>query len=191
MEENVQAAPQQTPSSNNSGSPIMKIVIISVLLGVLAGGGYLVYSFLQKPDTPQPSSGSLQTDKIISKTDAHYTGSQTITLSDSQRGGNSGNATRSIVPGNNFLAVYANLPDPEEGKFYQAWVTREENGIKAGRLYRVNPSASYSSVSNYAFEATNPPFKDFDSIYNTVIVSQETLDDNVMETKLLEGTFTQ
>ena len=167
-------------------------MIVVVLLVVLAGGIYAAYTFLQpKPSTQKQTSGTAVpgTDQNGVET-SQYVGSQTITLRDSQGGGNSGNATRSIVSGNNFLVVYANLPDPGEGKFYQAWVAREDKSIHSGKLFRFD-SSTYSSVSNYAFDATNPPFQNFNGLYNTVIVSQETLDDNVMETKILEGTFTK
>jgi hypothetical protein len=187
-----QTSPVQANTPKYSPKSPLKAMIVVVLLVVLAGGIYAAYTFLQpKPSTQKQTSGTAVpgTDQNGVET-SQYVGSQTITLRDSQGGGNSGNATRSIVPGNNFLAVYANLPDPEEGKFYQTWVVREEISVKSGRLLSDTPG-SYSSVSNYAFNATHPRYKDSDGLYNTVIVSQESSDDNVMETKILEGTFTK
>ncbi|MCK4785527.1 MAG: hypothetical protein KAV87_17370 [Desulfobacteraceae bacterium] len=206
MNQEIPVSPQPTPSqqpsaltpSEEKSKGLPKIILV-VLLSLIIGGVAILYIIFQQTRESEPSltPGGVEDQLITSTTSSqdqpsslHYIGSQTITLRDSQGGGNSGNATRSIVSGNNFLVVNANLPDPEEGKFYQTWVALEENSPKTGRLYKVSPG-TYSSVSNYAFDATNPPFKDFDSLYNTVIVSQEALDDNVMETKMLEGTFTQ
>ncbi len=186
-----QTSPVQANTPKYSPKSPLKAIIVVVLLVVLAGGIYAAYTFLQpKPSTQKQTSGTAVPGTDQNNLSAsHYVGSQTITLVDAS-GDNSGNATRSIVPGNNFLVVYANLPDPGEGKFYQTWVAREDKSIHSGKLFRFDPS-TYSSVSSYAFDATNPPFEGFDGLYNTVIVSQETLDDNVMETKILEGTFTK
>lgn len=206
MNQEIPVSPQPTPSqqpsaltpSEEKSKGLPKIILV-VLLSLIIGGVAILYIVFQQTRESEPSltPGGVEDQLITSTTSSqdqpsslHYIGSQTITLRDSQRGGNSGNATRSIVSGNNFLVVYANLPDPGEGKFYQAWVAREDKSIHSGKLFRFDPS-TYSSVSNYAFEATNPPFQNFDGLYNTVIVSQETSDDNVMETKILEGTFTK
>ncbi len=195
MNESAQNAPQagavQADMPKSSPKSPVKAIIIIVFLLILAGGVYAIYTFLQpKPSTQKQTSGTAVpgTDQNNLST-SHYVGSQTIALSDSQRGRNSGNATRSIVPGNNFLVIYANLPDPGEGNFYQAWVVQKDKSIHSGKLFIFDPG-TYSSVSNFVFDATNPPFEDFDELYNTVIVSLETLDDDVMETKILEGTFT-
>ncbi|OGY16031.1 MAG: hypothetical protein A2785_02580 [Candidatus Chisholmbacteria bacterium RIFCSPHIGHO2_01_FULL_49_18] len=50
---------------------------------------------------------------------------------------------------------------------------------------------TYHIVEDYRFDSSNPPFRTFEDLYNTVVVSLECVEDNGLETKMLEDTFTQ
>lgn len=189
MDENVQSVPPQPSSGNSSGSPLMKIVIIVVLLGVLAGGGFLAYSFLQKPSTPTQTPSPRTT--APKETATHYVGSQTITLRDINGGSSSGSVTRNITTGRVTHSITANLAAPAEGQFYQAWMIKfGEPPFNVGTLSR-KEDGIYTLETDYQFVPEQSSFTTFETIHNTIVISLETVDDNTLETRVLEGTFTE
>lgn len=68
--------------------------------------------------------------------------------------------------------VLVDLPDPEAGTFYQVWVEEGGNLTPVGRM-RV-------AKGGYLLEG---------NISGKVVVSRESVNDNKVETKILEGSF--
>ncbi len=73
--------------------------------------------------------------------------------------------------------ILVDLPDPEAGKFYQAWLEKDGKIVSLGKLTMEKGGwlISYNAASYPG--------------YNKVIISLETKFDMNMETKVLEGTF--
>lgn len=90
-------------------------------------------------------------------------------LNDVSGGTGSGIATRS--------EVLVDLPDPEAGKFYQAWLEKDGKLVSLGKMTVAKGGwlVSYNSSSYPG--------------YNKVIISLETKLDANMEVKVLEGSF--
>lgn len=190
--------PPTTPASSDipesQPKPSRKsLVVLTTLLILLAVAGTGSYFLFQKQEGAEPAAPSVQIPTFPSPTPqpqaTHYLGSQTIALRDVSGGTSSGSATRSIIPGNVFHAVYATLPDPPEGQFYQAWAVGTENNFRGiGKLSK-NFEGVYTTIRNSRFDSSTA--YTFDEFFNTTIVTLESVDDEVMETKILEGTFTQ
>lgn len=157
-----------------------------MLIGI-AIAGYFFPKSQQHPASTQttPTSPIQQPAQAPPK---NYQGYQTINLRDFSGGTLSGLATRSIIPGNPSLYLSANLPESGEGQLYQTWLLKNANDyLLLGRVSR-NDTESYSSV----YFTKSPSFSSFNDVqYNKIIVTLEIADDNQMETKVLEGTFTQ
>lgn len=180
----------QSPPKSSSKKLIIASLVLVLVIGAIA------YFILQKPqsETPpiaqQPTSISpTPTEPVISVT--NYIGTSTVILSDVSGGSSSGNATRVNDIGKATLTLEATLPDPLEQNFYQAWVVNSGGGSRPlGRLSREN-EGTYSLEVKFNFPPSSPPFTEFDELHNTVVVSLESVDDDSIETKLLEGTFTR
>ena len=179
----------ETPSRPPRKIPFVIIIVLVFLLA----GGVLAYFWLQQPTSQEPAPVSQKTISAPSPTPITqaaetYVGYQTISLRDVSGGTSSGSTTRSIIPGNVFISVDAVLPDPGEGQFYQAWlITNEGVSTSFGGLSKTG-EGTYSSVGVF----NTPTFASFDEVlFNTMAVTLESTDDDVMETKLLDGRFTQ
>ena len=68
--------------------------------------------------------------------------------------------------------VLVDLPDPEAGAFYQVWLEKDGNLTSLGRM-RI-------AKGGYLLEG---------NVSDKVVVSRETINDNKVETKILEGSF--
>lgn len=176
----------ETPQRSSLKVP----VIIIVILFVLAGAGFLGYSFLFKQEKTS-GQGAVPTPSAIEPTKptvGQYTGSSSITLRDVTSSGYSGSAHRSVIPNYIFRSVHATLPDPPEGQFYQFWIAKQTGDlIPIARLFK-DFEGMYSFVEGGKPLRANSTFND---LSNTMVVSLESQDDENMETRLLEGTFTK
>lgn len=200
----IQAPPSETssyqqPSIQAPKSPKKLIVAIFILVLILGLG--LIYLFLSRSSgqeasvsqkvvsTPTPTQPRVEPTQVPGV--SHYVGYQSTTLRDTAGTNFSARAYRSVIPGHIFVAVYANLPDPEEGKFYQMWLKHEVNNFfPAGRLFK-DANGRYTTVFGFEFDSSVPFFRTVDGLPNTVAVALETVDDTAMETKILEGTFSE
>ncbi|MBX4205906.1 anti-sigma factor [Candidatus Microgenomates bacterium] len=90
-------------------------------------------------------------------------------LTDVSGGTGSGIATRS--------EILVDLPDPEQGKFYQAWLEKDGNLVSLGKM-GMEKGGWLISYSGSRYPS-----------YNKVVVSLETRFDSSLETKVLEGNF--
>ena len=140
---------------------------------VLIVAGIVVYMFV-KPNVPKTNitlPTVRPTEKIENKFNLQIPDDvEKINLNDVSGGTGSGIATRN--------EILVDLADPETGKFYQAWL--EDNSgkrISLGKLVIEKGGwlVSYNSKAS-------PEYK-------KVIVSLETKFDNILETKVLEGSF--
>lgn len=88
-------------------------------------------------------------------------------------------ATRAYENGDFELTVLADLPDPESGKFYQAWLnTGDGQMLSLGKL----TMAKGGWLVNYHSKTDQ-------SEYNEVIVTLESTLDNTPEERVLSGSF--
>ena len=81
-------------------------------------------------------------------------------------------------------SVLADLPDPEEGKFYQGWLVRGEEGSDEYSIVSVGKLKLAKGGWSLDFSERN----DY-SDYAKVLVSLEEKDDDVPEKVILEGGF--
>jgi hypothetical protein len=199
MDEPVQGVsqPSTIPTSTPQVSPksplkkVVKVVITVVLLGLIVGGGYAAYTFLlPSPTTQKQTSGTVvpRTDQNEVST-THFVGSQTINLSDESGGTSSGTATRDTTQANISILVNATLPELSGEQFYQAWVENADGHILSIGKLSQNQDGSFSLESNYPIDPS-ATFT-FSVMYNNLVVTFESTDDNLIETRILEGVFTE
>ena len=183
------SAPESQPKPSRK-APVVLIILL-ILLAVAGTGSYFL---LRQQEEAEPAAPLVHRPTLPSPTPQpkvdHYIGSQTITLLDVSGGTASGSATRNITAGNTAHTIQVSLPDPLEGSLYQVWIVRSGNFIPIGKLI-ADVSGSYTLSTNFTFDPKSPPFKTFEELHNTIAVTLETTDDEVMETRILEGTFTQ
>lgn len=99
-------------------------------------------------------------------------------LQDTLGRGYSGLATRNFENNSFDLTVLANLPDPEEGKFYQVWLRRDSETRSMGVMIQ--------GKGGYLLDASvREDLRAFDN----VIVSLETTRDTNLEETVLRGSF--
>jgi hypothetical protein len=105
-------------------------------------------------------------------------------LSDVSGGNSSGIATRKFENETFSLTILADLPDTEQGGFYQGWL---ERGDEDSEDYSLIPAGKMKLAKGgwmLNFESST----DY-SDYNQVIVSSESVSDNNLEEPILEGSF--
>ena len=159
------------------------IVIGLVILLVLAG---IVYWVARPKQTsiediePSPSIEEQLEEQF--KTEIPEDADK-VELEDATGGDARGIAFRKIVGGVLVLSFLADLVEPDEESFYQAWVVKEdeegqEEMISLGKL----APAKGGYVLDYSTQ------KDLEG-YDTVVISKEKTFDNQMEEKVLESSF--
>lgn len=148
------------------------ILVGFVILIVLAGIVYffnLRKSSLRVPENENPTieqvEGTIESKFKINVPD----NIEKTQLVDVSGGDGSGIATRD--------EILVDLPDPEEGRFYQAWLEKDGKLVSLGKMIvgKGGFLITYSG-SNYPS-------------YNKVVVSLEKVFDSKMESKVLEGSF--
>jgi hypothetical protein len=155
------------------------IVIGIIILAILAG---VIYWF-RRPQEPSIELPEQTTEEKIEekfKTQIPE-GVEKADLTDVSGGNATGLAYRQIVNGVFSLSILADLPDPPSGEFYQGWLVKtngEEVMFSLGkfRIAKGGFLLDFSSATDY-------------SDYKTVVVSQEKVFDNNLETRILEGSF--
>lgn len=152
------------------------IVIGFVILAVLAGIIYWVRRPVDKlkvPSTPSVEEKIEGVFNIEIPEDAEKAQLEDVTGGDA-----SGIATRSYEDGRFTHVVLADLPDPEVGSFYEAWLVRGNNFVSTGKL-RI-------AKGGYLLEfESGVDYSDFDE----VVVTLETVEDRNPEQYILEGSF--
>lgn len=154
-----------------------------VVLAILAG----LFFWLRRPSAPELELSDL------SSTETQVEESfgveipedfEKVALKDVVGGNSTGLATRKFENGKFTHMVLADLPDPEEGKFYEGW------------LVRGKPSdANFHFVSTGRMRIAKGGFVlDFESTtdytdHKGVIITLEEIFDNTPEEHILEGSF--
>jgi hypothetical protein len=101
-----------------------------------------------------------------------------IELKDVSGGNSFAVATRKFENQTFDVTVLADLPDPEAGSFYEAWIQKDNINVPLGKL----------SVAKGGYLVNFTSSKDY-SDYNKFIVTIEKKDDLTPETYVLEGSF--
>jgi hypothetical protein len=193
-----QPAPQASPEML-LGSPPKRPYIVLVIVVALLGGGLLGYLSLQQP-APQDATPTEAPPTQTSQSAApHYVGEQTIMFRDVTGDNSSGSITRTITPGNISYLASISVPGPDEGSFFQLWAQKAEDytgedfatDLALIASFEYQAQGSYTLEYDLSFDPQEPFFTSFHHLFNAVVVSLETVDDDVMETRILEGTFTQ
>lgn len=192
----------QTPRSPNKFFSRTFLYIILIIIAIIVGGLIGIYSL--RNDQPPPS---LEPPSITSRQHPlpdqdqglRYQGSQMITLREVSSSNFSAVAFRVVGPFSILYSILADLPDPPEGSFYQVWIVKTQdytgsdpaNAAQIGRMEKYLLEGKYSFVYGFNYDPENPFFREFTDLHNGLGISLETSDDNVMETKILEGIFTK
>jgi hypothetical protein len=161
------------------------IVIGVVILAILAGVVY--WRQRQAPEeevTQTPETLSVE-DALENKFNVQIPEDvDKAELTDVTGGNASAIATRKYEDGTFTFSVLADLPDPESGKFYEAWLVKGEEGDED---YDILPAGKLS-VAKGGWTLTYTSKTDY-SDHNRVLVSEEEVNDGVPETHILEGSF--
>jgi len=174
-----------------------KRLLFSVFFVFVTLGGVVGFFSLRSstmPPAPQTVPPAVNTEQpspqITSFQSPLFIGTQTIVISDVRGGQLSGNATLRIDSTTISRSVEASLPPPPDGQFYQAWIGKvletESDFVPLGQLVGVR-EGSYSLTR---IEPLKEAVVSSDQIYDTLVVSLETIDDQIMEIEILEGSFT-
>jgi hypothetical protein len=93
-------------------------------------------------------------------------------------------ATRVFSEGTFILTVLADLPVPNEGEFYQGWITKGQKGDKDYKILTLGRLSVAKGGYIVEFKAS----QDY-SDYERILISKESTADKEIEEIVLEGTF--
>lgn len=156
-------------------------IVLSTAVVVILGG--LIYSF-SKPDDNmmviEPQTLSLE-DKIEESFNLQIPDDvERVELSDVSGGDSMAIATRDYKDGKFSHTVLADLPDSENGFFYEGWLVRgsDNNTISTGvmRVAKGGYLLDFTSGVDY-------------TDHNLVVITLERTKDKLPETHILEGSF--
>lgn len=160
-------------------------IVIGLVILVVLGG---VIYFRSRSETPEELQvpQTLSTEDVIEERfgltipeDVERTD-----LSDVAGGSSSGIATRKFEGGTFTHAVLADLPDPDQGTFYEGWLVRGSEGDSGFHL--VSTGRMRIAKGGYLLEfQSSTDYSDHPS----VVITQEEAADNVPEKHILEGSF--
>lgn len=163
----------------------LRDVIVGVIIVAILGGAIYFWQTRGKAlrvpeDTPAPSAeGELEESFDVTLPED----AEKIELKSAVDEDIAGIASRLVTEDSLSMTILADLPDPSEGSYYQAWLVGNVGGedyesLSIGRL----SVAKGGYILN--FEAQG----DY-SNYEKVVVSREEIPDKDMEEIVLEGTF--
>lgn len=171
---------------------------IMILLLILVVTGILLFYFKKPPGiskslSSREQTGQSQTSQSAQGSAPNEASSPIPLISNLPRGvaassigpveGKSGNAkVIAVSNGKTFsLILEAQLADPSNNQFYEAWLAKnsnDDNLLKLGKLQKSDNSYSISFNQDGDF-----------SEYKIAVVTLETIEDDRSETKILEGSF--
>jgi hypothetical protein len=93
-------------------------------------------------------------------------------------------ATRKYMDNTFSMTLLADLPTPEDGKYYQGWIVRGDEGENNYSIF----SLGRLNVAKGGFVVDFSSSKDYTN-YNKVVVSLESTPDSQIEEIVLEGSF--
>lgn len=156
------------------------ITIGLIVLAVLGGIIFFVYKGKKAPQL-----GSIPTPTLSPQEKIEESFNVTIPdniekadLADVTGGNSTGIATREYTIGVFKHTVLADLPDPENGQFYEGWLASGEESISTGKMRTAKGGyiLEYNSSVDY-------------SDWNKVVVTVEKVNDKLPEKHVLEGSF--
>lgn len=182
---NVQESVASSSTSPQKSSNKLVLVLIIILILGLGIAAYFIFgqtSTQQTKDTSAtPSTSTPVGDSVL------YVGTDTATLFDVSGGNSSGLATRVLTETTSAHTISTALPDPEDNNIYQAWSTGLDGSkILLGTLTQ-DSQGGFSLSSKHTF--ARPRITSFEELRNFVIVSRELVDDNQIETTILQGEY--
>lgn len=154
-------------------------IVVGLVILVLVGGA--IY-FVRRPNTSiVPEETPIKTiEKKMEDTFKLEIPEDVdkVELKDVSKGLASGIATRKYENGKFEHTVLADLPDPENGRFYEGWLVKDGKTILTGKMRLAKGGYLLNFSSN----------KDY-SDYKKVVVTLEGKDDQTPEEHILEGSF--
>ncbi|MGD8744127.1 MAG: hypothetical protein PVJ52_00845 [Candidatus Woesebacteria bacterium] len=152
-------------------------IVIGVI--VLVALALMVYFWQSRTpeelEIPQPSSVEEQIEQSFNVDIPEDV--EKIELTDTAGMDASAIATRDVEEGYS-LTILADLPDVQEGEFYQAWIENEEKTIPVGRLTVAKGGYILEFESSIDY-----------SEYDSVMVTLEETPDQTPEETILQGDF--
>lgn len=177
-------------SQKPSKKKILFVVFFLILIAAGLTAGYLLLLQKPEPETQEVTTVTTPPTNVpISPSVAHFVGSKTITLSNLSDSSPSGSATLNIDPDNVTISIDVGLLDPPEGQFYQGWVLKTDEDYRSIGTLLKNNNGRYIATKSTKVLPTD--YFEPSELYNIVVISLETIEDNTIETRVLEGTFTQ
>lgn len=175
------------PSETTPPSTLKSLLFVAAIVIFLVLGGVVGYISLKQSNSEVPAPATVQTTQ---KSATNYVGTQTIALRDLSGGNSSGTVTRTITEDYVRHHVTATLPYISENTFYEVWIIRADGqDIPVDELRKSDANDDFTLMTeHYPLTPASVPFE---QLFNTIVISFETADDFSMETKILEGTFTQ
>lgn len=161
------------------------LIVGIVIILVLAGAIYLWQTRkrdLRVPDvTPTPSAQQEIEERfnVVFPEDA-----EKIQLKDVEGKDATAVATRSVSEDSFSITILASLPTPEQGKYYQGWIIKGQEGDEDYSVLTLGRLSVAKGGYLLNFETT----QDY-SDYERIVVSKETVADNQIENVVLEGNF--
>ena len=159
------------------------VVIGLIAIAAIAG---LVYWFqktrkAELPESPQPTFEETFEDRFNIQVPDDVDKSE---LKDVSSGDARGLATKKYESGQFTHAVLADLPDPEQGSFYEGWLVRGNEGDE--NFAYISTGMMTLGKGGYMLEFESST--DY-SEYSGVVVTLEKIDDKKPEQHILEGSF--
>lgn len=162
-------------------------IVIGLLLLTLVSG-YYIWRSAQTADKMQIDEESAN---VLSSTEEKIEETfnveipddvEKISLEDQKDQDSTGIATRKYADETFTHSVLADLPDPDDGKFYQGWLVKGEGENEETK----KTSKLRIAKGGYLLEfESNQDLRE----YNKVIISEEAADDNQIEDVVLQSTF--
>jgi len=162
-------------------------IVIGLVIVVLLGGIFYwrrVKTQVPKEELKVPQTLSIQ-DQIEEKFNLKLPEDvEKAELKDVSGGSSSGIATRKFENQTFSHTVLADLPDPEQGKFYEGWLTKGEEGKEGFSI--VSTGRMRQAKGGWLLELqTKTNYTD----YKNVVVTLEEKVDKIPEKHILEGSF--
>jgi hypothetical protein len=162
-------------------------IVLGLVIVVLLGGFFYwrkVKTQVPKEELKVPQTLSVQ-DQIEEKFNLKLPEDvDKAELKDVSGSSSSGIATRKFENQTFSHTVLADLPDPDQGKFYQGWLLKGEEGKEGFAL--VSSGTMKQAKGGWMIELqTKTNYSD----YKKVVISLEEKADNTPEKRILEGSF--
>ena len=167
-------------SGGNSNKYIFPLVIV-ILIIILSGIAFVVFRYIFA------SSDSSKQGANLSPTP--YVGTSEMTLKSRKNDFSYAKVTRTRTATSTKHVISAFIEEPKEDAVYQAWIdSGSTEPISLGILEK-EPDDKYYLEVNY--EHNKPNTASFSELHNTYLISEEKINDDLLEIIILENTFSE